>query len=240
MPYNRQIPDAPIAGSMLPRATSVDASDLLVLIKPNNPLGQRNKSVEAGTLLGSTAQISGLLSLGASKVSNILTFSGRLASTRSSTDYTEVAHVDIDPRWDVQFHVWGTSLRATDYEGPQDTTYTVYDYGFRARVRQYWEPDDVDRDLEAFYMAGHRTGLGNDDVLTPTYNAFFGATPHNYNPDEERLSLHPTKRVTLYLSSGSSYIPYQALDPASFSLNIQAIATLSAVDDALLQKTGNT
>lgn len=45
MPYNRQIPDAPIAGSMLPRATELTPEDILVLIKPNNPIGQRNKSL---------------------------------------------------------------------------------------------------------------------------------------------------------------------------------------------------
>ena len=45
MPYNRQIPDAPIAGSMLPRATELTPDDILVLIKPNNPIGQRNNSL---------------------------------------------------------------------------------------------------------------------------------------------------------------------------------------------------
>ena len=45
MPYNRQIPDAPIAGSMLPRATELTPDDILVLIKPNNQIGQRNKSL---------------------------------------------------------------------------------------------------------------------------------------------------------------------------------------------------
>lgn len=45
MPYNRQIPDAPIAGSMLPRATELTPEDILVLIKPNNQIGQRNKSL---------------------------------------------------------------------------------------------------------------------------------------------------------------------------------------------------
>lgn len=45
MPYNRQIPDAPIAGSMLPRATELTPEDILVLIKPENQIGQRNKSL---------------------------------------------------------------------------------------------------------------------------------------------------------------------------------------------------
>ena len=45
MPYNRQIPDAPIAGSMLPRATELTLDDLLVLIQPGNPIGQKNKAL---------------------------------------------------------------------------------------------------------------------------------------------------------------------------------------------------
>lgn len=45
MPYNHPIPDAPIAGSMLPRATELTLNDLLVLIQPENPIGQKNKAL---------------------------------------------------------------------------------------------------------------------------------------------------------------------------------------------------
>ena len=50
MPYNRQIPDAPIAGSMLPRATEPTLDDLLVLIQPGNPIGQKNKALALSVL----------------------------------------------------------------------------------------------------------------------------------------------------------------------------------------------
>ena len=50
MPYNRQIPDAPIAGSMLPRATELTLDDLLVLIQPGNPIGQKNKALALSVL----------------------------------------------------------------------------------------------------------------------------------------------------------------------------------------------
>lgn len=50
MPYDRQIPDAPIAGSMLPRATELTLDDLLVLIQPGNPIGQKNKSLTLSVL----------------------------------------------------------------------------------------------------------------------------------------------------------------------------------------------
>lgn len=50
MPYNRQIPDAPIAGSMLPRATDLTLDDILVLIQPEKPIGQKNKSLTLSVL----------------------------------------------------------------------------------------------------------------------------------------------------------------------------------------------
>ena len=50
MPYNRRIPDAPIAGSMLPRAESLTLDDILVLIQPGNPIGQKNKALVLSVL----------------------------------------------------------------------------------------------------------------------------------------------------------------------------------------------
>ena len=50
MPYNHPIPDAPIAGSMLPRATELTLDDLLVLIQPGNPIGQKNKALTLSLL----------------------------------------------------------------------------------------------------------------------------------------------------------------------------------------------
>ena len=45
MPYKHPIPDAPIAVSMLPRASELTLDDLLVLIQPGNPIGQKNKAL---------------------------------------------------------------------------------------------------------------------------------------------------------------------------------------------------
>ena len=50
MPYNRQIPDAPIAGSMLPRATELTLDDILLLTQPGNPIGQKNKALTLSLL----------------------------------------------------------------------------------------------------------------------------------------------------------------------------------------------
>lgn len=52
MPYNRQIPDAPIALSMLPQIQSgnLDDNDLMYLVVPNNPIGQRCKALALAAL----------------------------------------------------------------------------------------------------------------------------------------------------------------------------------------------
>ena len=50
MSYNHPIPDAPIALSMLPRAEELDRDDLMYLVKPNNPIGQRCKSLALSVL----------------------------------------------------------------------------------------------------------------------------------------------------------------------------------------------
>lgn len=52
MPYNRQIPDAPIAPSMLPRVAAADitSQDVLILTQPGNNPGEKNKGLELGAL----------------------------------------------------------------------------------------------------------------------------------------------------------------------------------------------
>ena len=50
MSYNHPIPDAPIAGSMLPRATELTLEDILVLTQPGNPIGQKNKALVLSVL----------------------------------------------------------------------------------------------------------------------------------------------------------------------------------------------
>lgn len=48
MPYDRQIPDSPIALSMLPRLTDLNDTDLIYVVRPTNPIGQRSKSMALG------------------------------------------------------------------------------------------------------------------------------------------------------------------------------------------------
>lgn len=225
MPYNHPIPDAPIALSMLPRDESPAASDLIYLAKPNAPIGQRSKAVELSALFGSdpAKYTSGTI------CSNILDYSGALAATYASA-YTEVAHVDVDPRLDVQFHVWGTSDAASD-----GFEYNTYSYGLRALVRMMYLPDDQDRDLVAIAPSGFRNSDGTGPA--PTYNAFFGCLPFDYSPSPSELHNHPTKRVTLYLSTGATGSPYHGIDPASFALNIQATIFPRQIDTTILKAT---
>lgn len=225
MPYDRQIPNAPIAPSMLPRATQLNADDLIILTQPGNPIGQKSKAVELSTLFSSDpAKYAPRIIC-----SNILEYSGALAATFASA-YTEVAHVDIDPRLDVQFHVWGTSDTASN-----GSEYNSYSYGLRARVRMMYLPDDQDRDLVAIAPSGFRNEDGTGPA--PTYNAFFGCLPFNYTPSASELHNYPTKRVTLYLSTGTTGSPYHGIDPASFALKIQATIFPRQIDSTILKAT---
>lgn len=225
MPYDRQIPDAPIAGSMLPRAASVDASDLLVLIKPNNPIGQRNKSLELETLFSS-----GLFqSVGVRNSiikSNILEYSGALAAT-SSSQYTEVCHLDVDVLSDVVFHVWGSSDTAGD-----GCDFHGYEYGLRGKTVQYYSGKDIGKVLEAMSPSGFKVSDGVG-LSHPVYNAVFGLNPYEFGISP---AIH-TKRVTLYLSTGTTFSPYHATDPSSFSLNIQATIYPSKYESNVLKAT---
>ena len=232
MAYDRQIPDAPIALSMLPRAAAADLkkNDLLYLVKPSNNLGNRCKSLELETLFGSDLfKFTGLYD--SIIKSNILDYSGALASA-SGTTFTEVCHLDVDPRMDVEFYVWGTS----DQAGASGDTYSNFEYGLRARTRQMYSPDDQDRDLVAFGgYAGRKDADGGPS--TPTYNAVFGLYPINYNPSAGELAAYPTKRVTLFLASGYTMNPYHATIPSEFTLKIQATIFPSKYVNNILKAT---
>lgn len=51
MPYNRQIPDAPLPVSMLPRLDLPSETDLLYVVKTDAPIGERSRSMELGKLM---------------------------------------------------------------------------------------------------------------------------------------------------------------------------------------------
>ena len=229
MPYDRQIPDAPIALSMLPRASSVTKDDLLYLVQPGNNIGQRSKAFTLQTLADSDVlRLQGIRN--AIIKSNIFEYTGALAET-SATAYTEICHLDIHPLLDVEFHVWGTSGTAGDtYD-----TYNTYNYGLRGKTRQLYLPDDQDRELVAFSPSGFRNS--DNTGPSPVYNAVFGLYPINYDPSAAELAAYPTKRVTLFLSSGTSGSPYHATHPSQFELKVQATIYPSKYVTGILQAT---
>lgn len=214
MPYPKnQIPDAPLPVSMMPRVETPLKSDLLYLVQPGNNPGERSRSIELEKLMNSDVfRLQGLRN-GIIK-SNILEYNGALAGT-STGQFTEVCHLEINPLLDVEFHVWGTSGTA----GNSGDTYNTYNYGLRARARQMYLPDDVDRDLIVYAPAGFRDQNENGPA-DPCYNAVFGLTPYDYSGDI--VAAYPTKTVTLFLASGTTMNPYHASSPSSFSLKIQA------------------
>lgn len=119
MPYNRQIPDAPIAGSMLPRATELTLDDLLVLIQPGNPIGQKNKALTLQVLaafLGdkfNSIVLQGSNGKSLTLTGNGTTFSKPHTSQSDLSDYTIVESDD------------GITLQVT---GPTGTQKVVLGY----------------------------------------------------------------------------------------------------------------
>ena len=226
MPYNRQIPGAPIALSMQPRAAAADLkkNDLLYLVKPGNNLGERCKALELESLFSSDLfKFDGVYN--SIIKSNILEYSGALAATSSST-YTEVCHLDVGVLSDVVFHVWGSSDTAGD-----GSDYQRYEYGLRGKTEQYYEGDDVIKVLEAMSPSGFKIADGSGP--SPVYNAVFGLNPYEFNVTATK----PTKRVTLYLSTGTTFSPYHATGPSNFSLKIQATIYPSKYVNNILKAT---
>lgn len=238
MAYNlNQVPDAPMPLSMLPAAAPLKKADLLYVVQPGNNPGEKARSLSLEALAGSD-----ILKFGSTPIitTNILEYTGALAPTTQGNSWTEVCHLDIDPRLDAEFHVWGTSGHAYQSQGSDQTRFS---YGLRARVRQMYLPDDQDRDLITTYWCGDRFEIVVDESTQviqpagPTYNTVFNCLPFDYTGDLV-LSHYPTKKVTLYLSGGVSANPYQCHQPDSYSLKIQARIYPAHIDKTLLKATG--
>lgn len=232
--YTKTIPEAPLPISMVPRAKSLNMTDIILVTQPTNVQGQRTKGATlqqiSDTLVAPQAVV----------VSNILEFNGDLPAI-SASSRLKVVEMNIHPAYDVEFFVWGTSDQAeTGVGGPG------YEYGLAARTWQCYDPDDIDRYQDQFAPAGHRFGfregsLDSDrivDVGTPRYMARFTLPPYDYYDDykhPEVLKRYPTKKVRLFLSSGVNFNPYQAEAPKNFKLNIQARLTRAQFAMDLLQ-----
>ena len=119
MPYNGKIPDAPIAVSMLPRATELTLDDLLVLTQPGNPIGQKSRSLTLQALaafLGdkfNSIVLQGSDGKSLTLTGNGTTFAKPHTSQSDLRDYTIVESDD------------GITLQVT---GPTGTQKVVLDY----------------------------------------------------------------------------------------------------------------
>ena len=123
--------------------------------------------------------------------------------------------------------MWGSSDTAG--AGSADER---YEYGLRGKTVQYYLGEDMSRILEAMSPSGFKVsdGVGPSH---PVYNAVFGLNPYEFYISP---AMH-TKRVTLYLSTGTTFSPYHATDPSSFSLNIQATIYPSKYEFNVLKAT---
>lgn len=216
MPYNRQIPDAPIALSMLPRDEIPAASDLIYLVKPNNPIGQRSKAVDLLTLAAGGF---------GSYVTPIMDWGPDALPQTGPAQMTAICYIDVDPRCQVLFKVWGTSAPAGTGDGD-------YDFGLCGRVQTNWPGVDTNmQELRKRVYAGsywHIEGHSYEPFV-PTYDAVFSELPHTYAVTPQLLQAHPNKRVRLSLSSGSSDTEGQSNPPSSFQLKIQAFVFMAPV-----------
>lgn len=123
MPYNRQIPDATIAGSMLPRATELTLEDILVLTQPGNPIGQRSRSLTLQVLAAFLGdKLNSIVLQGSDGKSLTLTGDGTTfakphTSQSDMRDYTIVENAD------------GITLQVTEPTGTQKVVlgYTTFE-----------------------------------------------------------------------------------------------------------------
>lgn len=119
MPYKHPIPDAPIALSMLPRATVPTLEDILVLTQPGNPIGQKSRSLTLQALAAFLGdKFNSIVLQGSDGKSLTLTGNGTTFAKphTSQIDLREYTIVESDD---------GITLQVT---GPTGTQKVVLDY----------------------------------------------------------------------------------------------------------------
>lgn len=231
MTYNRQIPDAPIAPSMLPRASEVSSQDLLLLIKPNNDPGDKTKALELDTLVNSDIlRFSNVLG---GIFTNIVTYTGPLAW---SNEGSKLCQVVTDPRNQVIFFVEGTSESAGQAIQVSGQAQTSFQYGLKGMVRSYFPFDDQNYSRNDQYIsAGSKDFINNPsnpesfilvhDEFRVCYKGAFMEDPTPLpNVDwASKPAQMRTKTVGLWIAGGVTANPYKLPPPASYTLNIQAL-----------------
>lgn len=216
MPYNPDFtPDAPLPISMLPSAEPLSPNDQLLITQLANINGKSRK-ISIKSLLNSDP----FIQAPSGAVSNVLSFSGSLPQCIATySSYAQmVAVLDVPVIYDVEFRVWGISDTATA------TTQDTYEYGLTAITSTYWSPyADADiRETHKLYLG--KVHVDSYNYNSPVgYSAIFPAPSIPRAPRSAELLAEPTRRVKLYLSSGTSTSPYQGERPSAFDLKVQAI-----------------
>ena len=252
MPYNRQIPDAPIAPSMLPRVAAADltSQDVLVLTQPGNNPGQKNKGLELGALFDSPFA-GPAYAAGAAPKFYEFTYDGPIPRTGVAPNQpgdnsvgTRIAYLEVPFKHQAIFWIDGYSNTATSYKAPSSQGWiSNYTYGLRLTARSLWSPhDDEDHDLFFPCMTGQRIPNDSPDSGDPKYEPEIqfpgssGSPGPLYIPYTARGQwwLHNpahganipdtvTKQLSLYAFGGKSNNPYQAEDPSAYHLNIHVL-----------------
>lgn len=235
MPYDRQIPDAPIALSMLPRVETPTQQDLLLVTQPGQPLGQRSRGMELSTLFASQVYRDAAAAAAGPVYTN--TIHAQLATLpRTSGDWEFLCKAVVPFHSNALYRIWGNSNPATT---SSVTNYATYEYGLRVQARSLYVPDDQDRNEEIYFPAGIRAAYGGDAPVDPNkirYNAqgtFYNAYDE---PSSGELAAYPTKTLSLRLKQGMDTSLYRADDPTQFDLYVQFIIFPFAKYDGTLLK----
>lgn len=248
MPYNHPIPDAPIAPSMLPRVAAADltSQDVLVLTQPGNNPGQKNKGLELGALFGAPFAAPVYAAAAAPKFYEF-TYDGALPRNGIAPGGqgvsglgTRIAYLEVPFKSLAMFWIDGYSGTATSYLDPNssDSYITNYTYGLRLTARSLWSPhDDEGHDLFFPCMTGRRVPYDDSSYSDPKYEPTIQfpsvgeKVPYTargqwwlHNPAHGvDIPDTVTKQLSLFAFGGKSNSPYQAIDPASYHLNIHVL-----------------
>lgn len=241
--YTRTIPDAPLPVSMLPRASEVSSQDLLLLIKPNNNLGDKTKALELDTLVNSDIlRFSNVLG---GTFTNAITYTGPLAFSITGS---KLCQVTTDPRNQVIFFVEGTSGPAGSAQVVTGKLLTDFQYGLKGMVRSYFPYSDENYDRNDQYIsAGSKSYIRDpadpeDFILVHDEDrvCYKGEFRENHAAlaDVDWASKPAPMRkktVELWIAGGISANPYRLAPPESYTLSIQALIFKAGYNGALLE-----
>lgn len=221
MPYNRQIPDAPIAGSMLPRATALTAQDLLLLIQPGNNLGQKNKALTLAMLAAflGNSQFDQITIAGANGKTLVLNDNGIVIKTTGG-------------RQEVTLTLTPSAITFTNVDGQTATTRKI-------------DFNGNDSNLDAMRLktlsGGTPIGANNYKLVIDTVTEILGNLVIGTSEEKKNLIVHGNVTIDGYvlgnLDIGTSQAPANLNVTGNSSLGSEASTDLVKTDQ-ITAKTG--